>query len=287
MPNTGMTSTTVDDLLAISIQEANLVLNQGFNLRDFILKRNIRGKVARFPLYGSLTSTALTEGVPITSYSDLATSSVDITAGEHGLTVPVTDVVDLGYEQAYADAGKEIGQSILRELNQNIFALFDNFTATFGGTYDSSSGATISTDAMSEDLLAKAYYTLLSNNAPKPYYVAVSPFVYSALLKLYSSNTNTTADGFKSTALGTGIVPDIYGMKVLQITDLTPEVATADTIKCGVFSQSAIGYANGWDIRIEPERSGRLRGSFLTGTAFYGVGIINPAWGVELHVDNV
>lgn len=274
----GFSTTNADDLMQIALVEAQMTINQGFNLRDYITRRPIvNGKVVRFPKYAALTASALTEGTAVSSVSDVTTTSVDVTAAEVGVMTTISDLVTIGHSQAASDAGKLMGNAIRAKMNQDIFALFDGFSQVVGD----------GSKTIEEANLAEAYYMLLAANAPGPYFVAVTPKVYSDLLKLYSSNTNITANGFKDAALGAGVVPDIFGMKVLQITDLTSTVATGTTAKCGVFSAAALGFADGWDIRIEAERSGRLRGWYLTGTACYGVAEIEDTFGVELNVVNV
>lgn len=276
MANTGMTSTNVDDLMQIALVEAQMTINQGFNLRDFVTRRPVKnGKTVRFPRYANLSAVSLTEGTPITTAADITTSSVDVTASEVGQMTIISDVVGNAYAQAAADAGKLLGNAITAKINQDIWGLFDGFSTVYS---DSSSAG------ISEAYIEAAYESLLIANAPKPYFIAVTPKVYGQLLSLYSTNTSITADGYKNTVLGSGVVPPIYGMPVLQITDLTSEVLTAETAKCGVFSQAAIGYADGWDIKIEVERSAAHRGYRLVGTAFYGVAEINDDWGVELEI---
>ena len=60
---------------------------------------------------------------------------------------------------------------------------------------------------------------------------------------------------------------------------------SADAV-CGVFSRDAIGYVDGYDIKIETERNASLRAEEIVATSFFGVGEVVDTWGVELLVDN-
>ena len=75
--------------------------------------------------------------------------------------------------------------------------------------------------------------------------------------------------------------PDALKIGIVQIV----EHPSLDTIRESIISQLADeGFEDGKNITIEPERSGRLRGSYLTGVARYGVKVINPDYGVSLTV---
>ena len=59
----------------------------------------------------------------------------------------------------------------------------------------------------------------------------------------------------------------------------------ADT-KTAMWSPAAIGWVEGYDIRIETQRDASIRGYEIVATSFYAVGEIEDVFGVEMLLDN-
>lgn len=277
------TTTTLDDLITFVIQEAELILSQGGDLADFVTVKPLpRGKgSAKFPTYGNVTAAAVDEATDLTNTA-ISTTSVTLTPTENGVMTTLTDMGD--WESDPANVGADIGllfADAIRDLrNQQIWALFDGFTNAVGGS---------DTDITEAIILAGIRF-LVSAKAPKPYYLAITPYVMEDLLALYSTNNNITTAELRDMALNTGMLAPIYGVIPIIVDNLASGTsagqADAADAKCGLFSKKALGMVRGYDIRIEPERDASLRATELVATSFYAVGEIQDTFGVEVLVDN-
>ena len=278
------TTTSLDDLCQAIIAEARMVLSQGSDLSNYIMKRPLpKGKSGvTFPKYAALTASALTEGTDLTSNSQVSTSGTTITPTQVGLMAVVTDIVDWASNapQLGADIGKLMGDAILAKRNQDIWALFDGFSQTAGTT---------NTD-ITEANIASCVRQLMAAKAPRPYYMAITPHVFEDLITIYSTNSNFTATEIRNMVLEKGELPPIYGVIPLLVDNLASGTsagkADAADAKCGVFSRQAIGMVEGYDIQIEPERNASMRGYELVATSYYAVAEVEDTFGVELLVDN-
>lgn len=278
------TQTTLDDLCQAVIQEARIVTTQGVRLRDYIRYKKVpQGKSgALFPEYGQVTAAGLTEGTDISSPTQVSTSGVTLTPTEHGLMPVLTDLADYASNpvDVASDIGKVCKDAIVARENQLIWALFDGFSQTAGKA---------DTD-ITEANIASCVRQLISAQAPRPYYMAITPHVLEDLYAIYSTNTNFTSNDLRNMVLDKGVLPPIYGVIPLVVDNLASGTSAgkADSAdaKCGVFSPMALGFAELWDIRIEPERNASLRAWELVVTSAFAVGELKDTWGVELLVDN-
>lgn len=277
------TSTTLATLCQAIIAEARMTMSQGAKLRDYVMRRDLpEGKSGiTFPAYGDVTVAAVAEGTDLSNQA-VSTTGVTISPGEYGGMTTLTDVADYTSNptQVGADIGKLFGEAIRAAQNQAIWALFDGFSQTAGTT---------NTD-ITEANIADCVRQLISAKAPRPYYMAITPHVFEDLLAIYSTNTANTTDQLRNAVLNDGVLPPIYGVIPILLDNLAAgtsdgEIDAADA-KCGVFSRNAIGYVEGYDIRIETERNASLRAEEIVATTYFGVGEVNDAWGVELLVDN-
>lgn len=279
----GVTLTNVEELTQSIIDTARLVIEQTSDLRTTVTRRSLsQGKNAvDFPLWANPAAATLTEGTDLTTVTDLTTTAVTVTPGEVGLLTTFTDKAQMGTPiQTGAQIGVLLGNAIRANVNQTIYALFDGFSTAIGTT---------NVD-ITEALIRQAVGTLMNANAPAPYYLPVTAHVHEDILALYSSSTNVTSTGFREGALGRNELPEIYGVIPVLVSDLVigtgaGERNEADT-KTAVYSAAAIGYVEGWDIRIETERNASLRAWEIVATANYAVAEIKDDYGVELLVDN-
>lgn len=277
------TATTLAVLCQAIIAEARITMSQGASLRNYIMRRPLpAGKSGvTFPAYGAVSVAAVNEGTDLTNQAVSATA-VTVSPAEYGGMTTLTDVADYTSNptQVGTDIGRLFGEAIRAAQNQAIWALFDGFTQT-----DGSSNADIS-----EAYIVSSVQQLMSAMAPRPYYMAITPHVFEDLLTIYSTNTNNTADSIRNMVLTTGELPPIYGVIPILVDNLATGTsagkADAADAKCGIFSRNALGYVEGYDIRIETERNASLRAEEIVATSYFGVGEIVDTWGVELLVDN-
>ena len=278
------TQTSLNDLTQALIAEASMVLSQGVNLRDYVTQRDATPghNSVLFPAYSSLTAAALTDGTDL-SNSEVTTGGATVTLGEVGVMSTVTDQADFtSAAQVGTDIGRNMGEAIRAKMNQDIWALFDGFTTNTAGTTN--------TD-ITEAFILKGIRQLMAQKAPKPYYLAITPHVFEDLITLYTANTSIVATQIRDAAMISGTLPMIYGITPILVDNLASGTSAGKAdgadAKCGLFSPAAIGFAKGWDIRIETQRDASMRGTELVATAFYGVAEIVDAYGCEILVDNL
>jgi len=277
------TTTTLDDLCQAIIAEARMVLSQGIQLKDYVSVRPLpRGKSGvLYPKYGAVTVAAVSEATDLANQA-VSTSGVTITPTEFGGMTTVTDLADWKSNptQVGADIGKLFGNAIRAIQNQTIWALFDGFTQVEG---------TSNTD-ITEANIVGAVQQLMSAQAPRPYYLAITPHVFEDLLTLYSTNTNNTSADIRNAVLNKGVLPPIYGVIPLLVDNLasgsSAGKADAADAKCGMFSREAIGYVEMTDIKLEMERDASLRANEIVATTVFAAGEVEDTFGVELLVDN-
>lgn len=277
------TSTTLNDLTQALIAEAFAVQSQGMNLSDFVSRRQLPpGKNAvLFPKYGAVTIAAVNEATDLANQA-VSTSGVTITPGEYGGMTTLTDVADYVSNpvQVGAEIGNLFGIAMNAIKNQTIWALFDGFSQAVGTT---------NTD-ITEAVILQAITLLTDAKAPRPYYFAITPYVMEDLMTIYSTNTSMSADAIRNSVLDKGILPPIYGVQPLLVDNLASGTSAgkgqAADAKCGMFSRSAIGYVDGYPMKVETERDASLRGTEIVTTAYFGVGEIEDTFGVEVLCDN-
>jgi len=277
------TSTTLDDLTQALIAEAYYVESQGMNLSDYILNRQLpKGKDSvLFPKYGAVTVAAVNEATDLANQA-VSTSGVTITPGEYGGMTTLTDVADYVSNpvQVGTDIGRLFGEAMRASKNQAIWALFDGFSNSVGTT---------NTD-ITEVVLLQAITLLTDAKAPRPYYFAITPYVMEDLMTIYSTNTSMSADIIRNSVLEAGILPPIYGVQPVLVDNLAAGTSAgkgqAADAKCGLFSRNALGYVDGYQMRVELERDASLRANEIVTTSYFGVGEIEGTFGVEILCDN-
>jgi len=260
-----------------------MTMSLGADLRRVCTVRPLpKGKGSvKFPVYGSVTAAALTEATDM-SNTAVSTSSQTVTPGEYGVMTTLTDEAD--WESNPPQVGKDIGMlfgdAIKGIRNQTIWALFDGFSQTAGTT---------NTD-IGETAIINCVQQLMNAKVKRPFYMPITPHVFEDLLTIYSTNTNLTAESIRNAVLNDGIMPPVYGVVPLLIDDLASGTSAgkrdgADA-KCAVLATSALGFVEGFDLRIETQRDISLRGTELVAVSYFGVGEVNDTHGVELLVDN-
>lgn len=273
MPDVFTTSSTLDDLCAIAIAEATSVISSNIDLRATVTKRQLnQGQVsARFPRRGALTAAELAEG-DTASAQAMSTSGVVLTPTVKIVGAIVTDLADFATGgQTMLDFGKDAGQAILKLANQQIFALFDGFSTSYGTT---------NVD-VTEAGIRYAVKKLTQANAPGPFYFAATPEVIEDLLGLYSLNTNQTSDVVRN-AVYAGEMPLIYGVKPLVVSCGVDE---STDVKCGIYSSAALGMALAYDVKIDVAKKPLAGGWEVAATTAFAVGELVDAYGVEMLCD--
>lgn len=273
------TTTTIDDIIEIAVAEARYTVQANTFIHDLVTVKDISGtpaKSARFPKFGAVTATTVAEGTDYSGHQDLATSSVEITVKE---VVAGTIITDLARASSREDigiaAGRVLGNAIAKYMEQDLVALFDDFTTNSVGTTN--------VDITVANWL-KAKTLLAAQNAPEPYYAVISPYVEEDFIQILSGNTNQFGDRVTEEIVRSGYVGNPYGVVTFRSGNITQD-GNGD-VTCAMFSKEALGMVIKWDPQIEVERNASLRGYELIMTTAYNVGLIDEKFGCEMLLDN-
>ena len=269
------TTTTLNDLLSPIVQEAMFVAQDKSLLRglvrNFTVPKN-SGKVLQIPIYPVSTASALTEADDLTP-SAVSTNVANITLAEAGLMTNVSDL-SLNYSESnvIADVGRLFGEAIAKKIDQDITALFDDFTTTEVG------GASANVDASK---VFEAIAKLRTKSVdPAGMVCVLHPLVAHDLKKSITSTFGAPASEVGNGAMRTGLVGSIGGVPVYESASIT---SASGISKGAVFHRDAISLAIGDDINIETQRDASARATELVGTATYGVAMTQETYGAEMH----
>ena len=236
------------------------------------------GKSLQIPVYAGVTAGPLSEGVA-PSAADTNTTSVALTLGEIGTYFQVTDFLrDSAERNVVADLGLNAGRAIAERMDQDVFALFNSFTASVG-TEDS---------AITVDHLFDAAATLRAAKIVGPLAAVVGPRQALQLKKaLYNAGgAVATASNLGSAVLERGFISTIAGIDVYESalvkSDLDTDTDTELNMVGGVFAKSAIAHAMRGGIQMETQRQAAARATDIMMTAVTGQAIMQNSHGVKL-----
>lgn len=270
------TSTTLDDLFSDIIAAARFTAEEESLMMGLVTMYNIgdeAGKTIQVPKYPAVTAADLTEGTDMSS-TTVSTSSVDITVGEVGAQVVLTDLAAMGAGNPAEELGTVLGNSIATKIDTDLIALFDGFSTTIGAAAQEITVAD----------LFKAAATLRTNKAQGEIFAVVHPFqAYQLKANLTNTFANPNGGDAQNTAMVNSYVGTIAGIDVYESANIT--VDGSDDAKGAVFSREALAIAMKRDFQIEAQRDASLRAFELNATAIYGVGELDDSYGVEMLFD--
>ena len=270
------TSTTLDDLFANIIAQARFTAEEESLMLGLVTRYDIgneAGKTIQVPKYPAITAAALTEGTDMSS-TTVSTSSVDITVGEVGAQVVLTDLAAMGAGNPAEELGTVLGNSIATKMDVDLIALFDGFSTSLGAAAQEITVAD----------LFKAAATLRTNKAQGEIFAVVHPYqAYQLKANLTNTFANPNGGDAQNTAMVNAYVGTIAGIDVYESANIT--VDGSDDAKGAVFSREALAIAMKRDFQIETQRDASLRAFELNATAIYGVGELDDTYGVEMLFD--
>ena len=270
------TSTTLDDLFANIIAQARFTAEEESLMLGLVTQYNIgdeAGKTIQVPKYPAITAADLTEGTDMSS-STVSTSSVNITVGEVGAQVVLTDLAAMGAGNPAEELGTVLGNSIATKMDKDLIALFDGFSTALGAAGQEITVAD----------LFKAAATLRTNKAQGEIFAVVHPYqAYQLKANLTNTFANPNGGVAQNTAMVNAYVGTIAGMDVYESANIT--IDGSDDAKAAVFSREALAIAMKRDFQIEAQRDASLRAFELNATAIYGVGELDDSYGVEMLFD--
>jgi len=270
------TSTTLDDLFANIIAQARFTAEEESLMLGLVTQYNIgdeAGKTIQVPKYPAITAADLTEGTDMTS-TTVSTSSVNITVGEVGAQVVLTDLAAMGAGNPAEELGTVLGNSIATKMDKDLIALFDGFSSALGAAGQEITVAD----------LFKAAATLRTNKAQGEIFAVVHPYqAYQLKANLTNTFANPNGGVAQNTAMVNAYVGTIAGMDVYESANIT--IDGSDDAKAAVFSREALAIAMKRDFQIGAQRDASLRAFELNATAVYGVGELDDSYGVEMLFD--
>ena len=270
------TSTTLDDLFSDIIAAARFTAEEESLMMGLVTMYNIgdeAGKTIQVPKYPAVTAAALTEGTDMSS-TTVSTSSVDITVGEVGAQVVLTDLAAMGAGNPAEELGTVLGNSIATKIDTDLIALFDGFSTALGAAAQEITVAD----------LFKAAATLRTNKAQGEIFAVVHPYqAYQLKANLTNTFANPNGGDAQNTAMVNAYVGTIAGIDVYESANIT--IDGSDDAKGAVFSREALAIAMKRDFQIEAQRDASLRAFELNASAIYGVGELDDSYGVEMLFD--
>ena len=253
-----------------------------------ITKAKGDGKTVNVPYFGEVVANNLIEGVDMSQSATMEDTNVQITPGEVGVKIILTDkLIRDDQVDVQMAAGKILGNAMEKKRDADLLGQIDDATTSLGGT---STTGTMGAVAAARALLA-GNATDVGGPAPLPYVMVHHPFSLLDLVDVVTpivptaTYFNVTGTAFTDDILKNYTIGRLFGMPILEDGNFT--IATT-AVKGGCFAAGRGGgiilaTANEWS--IEPQRDASLRGWELNVVGEYGVGEYMPGWIVELHWD--
>jgi hypothetical protein len=268
------TSTTLTEVIEREAYAASvLYFAPRPGLDGLVSSKDLTGKptlTARFPIYDSVSATAIAEATDFTTNSAIDTSgSVDVTVSEHAVKFTITDMSNEATVDNIARAESEGGvagqmgaQSIQQRFDADIAALFAGFNSSTG----SNNGPITST------LLISAIGQLDIDNIPNaPRVTVLHPYQWRTLIPVFDDASVYGMQG--QAVVTTGMVAqNIYGTTMFVTSNVATATVSSSTVYAGaVMHPSAIAVATkGNRPNFEAERDASLRGFELMCTDQHG-----------------
>ena len=247
-------------------------------LPRFITVEGVSGsKVKSFPYWpAASTAAGLTEGTD-TEAAALTLSAKDITVGEVGINLGLTDFARKVSPVTPEALGARGAQAIARKIETDIAALFSGFSKTAGST----------TNEITLDTLFDAQALLDAADAPPDRICVLAPKTCGVLRKLIAGASGSTAAYYGTGNIRPefskvpGFFTDFNGMPIYW-SNFVPKINT-DADFCGaIFCRDALGMAVLSDISVETERNASLRAEEIVAVSTYGVGELQDLGGVGI-----
>ncbi len=265
MTNETTTTTLTEVIQREAFQSAAYAYQAVAVMPALVTKADLTNKptlTARFPIFNSLTASAVSEGTDYTTNQAIDTgNSVDVTVSEHIVRLMVTD---LSEESATLDMarvrGIQIGKAMAERVDKDLTALFSGF--------DSSTGS--DTGDLTVSLFQQAVIELEKNNIPRPYFAVLHPKQWGDLIGSLASYNTFGETGEE--AIKTGRVGRLHGVEIYISGNVQTATVSTNTVYSGaIFNPEAIAFAwKGSIPGIEVERDASLRAFEVIGTGVWG-----------------
>lgn len=272
------TSTTLDDLFVNIVAQARFTAEEESLMLGLVTQYNIQstaGKVVQVPKYSNITAAAVAEGTDLSSTA-VSTSKVDISIGEVGAQVVLTDMATYGADSPANAMGTILGSAIATKMDVDLIALFTGLSDSLG-----TAGAEITV----ADLF-KASAKLRANKVRGAINAVIHPYqAYALKANLTNTFANPNGADLQNEAMRTGYVGTIAGINIYESANIAID-GDGDAIGA-VFAPEAFAIAIKRDFNLAPQRDESLRAWELNATAVYGVAELDDDYGVKVLADAV
>ena len=272
------TSTTLDDLFVNIVAQARFTAEEESLMLGLVTQYNIQstaGKVVQVPKYSNITAAAVAEGTDLSSTA-VSTSKVDISIGEVGAQVVLTDMATDGADSPANAMGTILGSAIATKMDVDLIALFTGLSDSLG-----TAGAEITV----ADLF-KASAKLRANKVRGAINAVIHPYqAYALKANLTNTFANPNGADLQNEAMRTGYVGTIAGINIYESANIAID-GDGDAIGA-VFAPEAFAIAIKRDFNLAPQRDESLRAWELNATAVYGVAELDDDYGVKVLADAV
>lgn len=283
-----VTLTTADDLTYTAmILEENIIpaLYANNNVGQLLRYKSLAGmpsKAADFPKPPVLAAAAVAEAVDLTN-TPFATSKATVTAGEVGIMITPTDLLNVSDITDVEFYGRQLGFAVAEKFATDVTALSSGFSQSISDTGQ----------PLTETMVLQAITTLEAADVPGPYYAVIHPQQKEDLVGDIGTTITPAGAGGQPARAATnefGAMPDgslgsMYG--VTWWTNSTVPTANSGADRSGmiVSPDRALGHVEKWPVRTELERDASLRATEIVVTTAYGVGEVDDTSGVSLISD--
>ena len=276
--NTTINSELFTNLLA----EAQFAMYENSIARQIVTPFNFpanAGKTLQVPVYSAVSAVSLTEG-SAPSAADTNTTSVSIDLGEVGTYFQVTDFLrDSAQRDVIADLGAQAGRAIAEKMDNDVFALFNSFSASVG-TEDS---------PITVDNILDAVATLRQAKVVGPLACVVGPRQALQIKKELAGTGGTTAltanaignEALRGYYIGTLAGCSVYESSLVK-SDLDTDTDTELNMVGAVFAPTAIGHAIRGGVTMEEQRQAAARATDIMISVVKGQAILQNSHGVKI-----
>lgn len=240
------------------------------------------GKTLDFPIYGTVTSSDVSEVAEGTNHDtnkQVTNSATAAAIDEHVIMTTLSDLSEMATSQNLQDdIVAFFKNAMMAKLEDDIVSLFSGFSQTVAGAGTS----------MSIDHWFEALSYLKTANAPmRDIFAVVSPKQFygdkglRALILDPDADSGTLGEDLKKK----GFVSESFGIKTLVSNEIDQDVGSDDDAAGAIFAKGAIGLHTKGLINVEPQRDASLRGYELVGTGRWKEVELIDTWGVYMLSD--
>ena len=267
-----------DSMLEALYEDARLII-------PFLKRKNLAGfhsTTEKFPIKPTLAAAAIADGVDM-SNTPYSPTSVNLTVGEVGLLLTLTDLARFSSLQEMAEYGREAGEALAEKMLTDITALFSGFSTSVG-----SSG-----NDLTEQQFRDGKTNLYTNRIKGPYVAVlyteqINNLETSIGSSISAAGTTGSTARAETNDLSAGPSLDygtIFGVRTIISTTIPTANAGADSAGGMFGSNRAIGMVEKWASRAEFERDISLRAEEIAVTGAYAVGELDDLAGVAIITD--